>query len=345
MSSISPSKPVELLQLAKSRRQRSRWASCWPVTGAICRCWPGCRSAAGCKAKPTRRTWCRRRSCRPIAISASFAAASEGELIGWLRGILAALIANHVRHYLGTKGRDVRLERALAVELDETSCVLDQGLVANMSSPSHQVGPARDGRVAGQCLGSLAGRLSRNDRAAAFGRLAVCRSGRPDGPLGRQRRKALGPRRWANCGRSWRSTSPANRENRHEVGSSRAAGERPAETDQLPIRSPTIRGVVRAVQELSGGLGSGRAARSPGLHRPASRNRHRIGRVPGRLGLRSRGGGQLARNAARDDRRRPRRRPRPPCRWAIFGSSARSAAAAWAWSTRRCNCRWAAAWR
>ena len=43
-----------------------------------------------------------------------------------------------MRHYCGTRRRDVRLERELAGELDESSRVLDQGLVAKLSSPSHQ---------------------------------------------------------------------------------------------------------------------------------------------------------------------------------------------------------------
>jgi RNA polymerase sigma-70 factor (ECF subfamily) len=43
-----------------------------------------------------------------------------------------------VRHYLGTQGRDVRLEQDLAVELDQSSHVLDRGLAAPGSSPSQQ---------------------------------------------------------------------------------------------------------------------------------------------------------------------------------------------------------------
>ena len=60
------------------------------------------------------------------------------EFAAWLRSILAGSIANHVRRHLGTKRRDARLERALAVEMSDTSCVLDQGLAANITSPSEQ---------------------------------------------------------------------------------------------------------------------------------------------------------------------------------------------------------------
>jgi RNA polymerase sigma-70 factor, ECF subfamily len=43
-----------------------------------------------------------------------------------------------VRRYLGTKQRDARLEQALAVELNNTSCMLDRGLAAAISTPSEQ---------------------------------------------------------------------------------------------------------------------------------------------------------------------------------------------------------------
>jgi RNA polymerase sigma-70 factor (ECF subfamily) len=68
-----------------------------------------------------------------------FRGTSEAEWVAWLRQILAAVVANHVRHYLGTRQRDARLEQALAVELDDTSGVLQVGLVANQSTPSRLV--------------------------------------------------------------------------------------------------------------------------------------------------------------------------------------------------------------
>ncbi len=45
---------------------------------------------------------------------ASFRGQSEAELIAWLRQILAGNVANLLRHYLGTQGPDVRLEREIA---------------------------------------------------------------------------------------------------------------------------------------------------------------------------------------------------------------------------------------
>lgn len=61
------------------------------------------------------------------------------EFLGWLRQILASLLANLVRHYLGTQQRDVRLEQQLVHELDHSSASLDGGLMANQSTPSEQV--------------------------------------------------------------------------------------------------------------------------------------------------------------------------------------------------------------
>src|SRR5438094_8961808 len=69
---------------------------------------------------------------------AQFRGNSEEELLSWLRQILSARLGDLIRHYVGAKRRDVRLERELGVELDESSRVLDQGLVAPHSSPSQQ---------------------------------------------------------------------------------------------------------------------------------------------------------------------------------------------------------------
>jgi RNA polymerase sigma-70 factor (ECF subfamily) len=62
---------------------------------------------------------------------------SEGELVGWFRKILASHLAGLVRHY-ATKGRNVRLERRFEAELDQSSRVMNLGLVSPSSSPSRQ---------------------------------------------------------------------------------------------------------------------------------------------------------------------------------------------------------------
>jgi RNA polymerase sigma-70 factor (ECF subfamily) len=69
---------------------------------------------------------------------AQFRGTSEGEWVGWLRQILAMNLGHLVRRYCGTRRRDIRLERRLVDELDHSSRVLDQGLVAPQSSPSNQ---------------------------------------------------------------------------------------------------------------------------------------------------------------------------------------------------------------
>src|SRR5271170_920105 len=64
-----------------------------------------------------------------------FRGRSEGELLAWLRRILAGQIALTLRHYLGVKGRDINLERELD-GLDRSSQSLGGGFAASCSSPS-----------------------------------------------------------------------------------------------------------------------------------------------------------------------------------------------------------------
>lgn len=67
-----------------------------------------------------------------------FRGTSEGELVRWLRQILAANLADLLRRYLGARARDVRLEREIEDAFDRSSVLLDRGLVARQSSPSQQ---------------------------------------------------------------------------------------------------------------------------------------------------------------------------------------------------------------
>jgi RNA polymerase sigma-70 factor (ECF subfamily) len=68
----------------------------------------------------------------------AFRGGSEAELLRWLRQILATNVADTFRRYLGTQGRDVRLEREIEARFDRSSIVLDRGLVARQLSPSQQ---------------------------------------------------------------------------------------------------------------------------------------------------------------------------------------------------------------
>jgi RNA polymerase sigma-70 factor, ECF subfamily len=67
-----------------------------------------------------------------------FRGGSEREFLTWARRLIGSILANQVRHYLGTKRRDLRLERALVDELDHSSRALNEGLIASQSSPSQQ---------------------------------------------------------------------------------------------------------------------------------------------------------------------------------------------------------------
>jgi RNA polymerase sigma-70 factor (ECF subfamily) len=67
-----------------------------------------------------------------------FRGTSDGEFAGWLRQILAGVVANVVRHYAGTRRRDVALERELEAELERSSQRLDGGLVAPGTTPSER---------------------------------------------------------------------------------------------------------------------------------------------------------------------------------------------------------------
>ncbi len=69
---------------------------------------------------------------------ARFQGTEEPQFVSWLRQILAARVANQVRHYFGTQGRNVRLEQELAVELDNSSRMLGHELAASLASPSQQ---------------------------------------------------------------------------------------------------------------------------------------------------------------------------------------------------------------
>lgn len=69
---------------------------------------------------------------------AAFRGASEPEFAAWLRQILAGCLSHLMRRYFGTQARDIRLECALADELDQSSRAIDAGLFAGHSTPSQQ---------------------------------------------------------------------------------------------------------------------------------------------------------------------------------------------------------------
>jgi len=66
---------------------------------------------------------------------AGFRGTSEGELIGWLRRVLASQVATLYRHHTAQR-RDYRLECQLGAEIDQSSQMLLKGLIRPQSSPS-----------------------------------------------------------------------------------------------------------------------------------------------------------------------------------------------------------------
>jgi RNA polymerase sigma-70 factor (ECF subfamily) len=86
---------------------------------------------------------------------ANFHGASEGELVSWLRTILASRVAKQVRRFHGTARRDVRLERELDASLDQSSKALDRGLVSPQSSPSARAARREQGVLLADALDRL----------------------------------------------------------------------------------------------------------------------------------------------------------------------------------------------
>jgi RNA polymerase sigma-70 factor (ECF subfamily) len=67
---------------------------------------------------------------------AQFRGDTEPEFTAWLRQILAGCLAHLVRRYYSTQARDLRLERMLEDDLDQSSRAIDGGLIAAQSTPS-----------------------------------------------------------------------------------------------------------------------------------------------------------------------------------------------------------------
>lgn len=84
-----------------------------------------------------------------------FQGASEPQLVGWLRQILAGVLANQVRRYLGTQARDIRLEQQLADNLDRSSAALEGALAASITSPSQQAVQREQGVLLADALAGL----------------------------------------------------------------------------------------------------------------------------------------------------------------------------------------------
>jgi RNA polymerase sigma-70 factor (ECF subfamily) len=90
----------------------------------------------------------------------AFRGETEREFLAWLRQVLASVLANFIRRYQGARRRDVRLERQLAVELEESSQALDRALIAPQGGPHHQA----ERREQAVLLAEALNRLTDDDR-------------------------------------------------------------------------------------------------------------------------------------------------------------------------------------
>ena len=80
---------------------------------------------------------------------------TQAEFVAWLRQILAGRLAKLVRRYLGTKGRNVRLEQELEQELARSSQALGKALVAGHGTPSQQAVRRENAVLLAQALDRL----------------------------------------------------------------------------------------------------------------------------------------------------------------------------------------------
>ena len=84
-----------------------------------------------------------------------FRGTSEVELVGWLRQILVLNVANMVRHYYGTRGRDIRRECELADDPGTSSQGWEHGLIAKQSSPSQRAARREEAVLLADALAKL----------------------------------------------------------------------------------------------------------------------------------------------------------------------------------------------
>jgi RNA polymerase sigma-70 factor (ECF subfamily) len=89
-----------------------------------------------------------------------FRGTTEGELLAWLRQILAHVLAHEFRRYKGAKARDVAREVSLEQALERSSLRLGAVLAAGWSSPSHHAARVEEGVR----LAAVLSRLSADDR-------------------------------------------------------------------------------------------------------------------------------------------------------------------------------------
>jgi RNA polymerase sigma-70 factor (ECF subfamily) len=85
-----------------------------------------------------------------------FHGSDEPQFVEWLRRILATKVANLVRHYCGTKMRDVGLEQEIDAGLDH-SARMSHGLAASLVTASEQAARREEAVILADALARLPG--------------------------------------------------------------------------------------------------------------------------------------------------------------------------------------------
>ena len=84
-----------------------------------------------------------------------FCGTTEKQLLSWLRSILASTTADFVRRYYGTQKRDLRLERQLQDQFDQSSETVARALAARDSSPSQRAARREEAALLADALSHL----------------------------------------------------------------------------------------------------------------------------------------------------------------------------------------------
>ena len=141
-------------------------------------------------------------ACRDLP---QFRGGTEGELLAWLRQVLAHVLAHEFRRYAGTQQRDVAREVSLEHALAQSSQRLGDMLAGSGTSPSQQAVRREQEVLLAEVLARLPDDyrevivlrnlegLSHEEVAARMGR-GVARCG------------CSGCGRWRGCGKKWTAT-------------------------------------------------------------------------------------------------------------------------------------------
>jgi RNA polymerase sigma-70 factor (ECF subfamily) len=86
-----------------------------------------------------------------------FRGSTEGEFLCWLRKILDSILLNQVRHYFGTARRDLRRERRIAADPEDSSRGREGDLVAPHTSPTQQAARRERASLLAEAIETLPG--------------------------------------------------------------------------------------------------------------------------------------------------------------------------------------------